>query len=173
MVEILQPRIGELRYPYEGMCHGSEDHCFRSLSCAAAGSNVVLILLLSRYLGAKGVALAYVGGVGVVCGLGGLVLGKKWKPYQRVMIHLVLKVTGAAIAAGSVLYGVSVQVSRLLGRQQGLSNFIVLLSSLMAAGAFGAVLLGVMLVVLRVEEATSLLKYLKRLWTLGLGCQAD
>jgi putative peptidoglycan lipid II flippase len=132
-----------------------------SLSCAVAGVNIGLALLLSKYIGARGVALASVGGVGVVYALGYLVLDREMGPFLRAMAPLVLKVAGASVTVGFVLYGISGQVSRLLGKVQDLSGFVVLLSSLAAAGASGAMLLLGILAALRVEEVTLLLKYLR------------
>jgi putative peptidoglycan lipid II flippase len=144
-----------------------------SLSFAVAGVNVVLALLLSRYMGARGVALAYVGGFGVVYGLGSLVLDKEWEPYQKAMMHLAVRVTGASVAVGFVLYTINAQVSQLLNRGQSLPGFVVLVSSLMVAGVSGGILLLGILIVLRVEEATSFLKCLKGLWPSSLNYQAD
>jgi putative peptidoglycan lipid II flippase len=136
-----------------------------ALACASAGVYIALALLLSRYMGARGMALAFVGGASVVYGLGFFVLGAEWRPFQGAMIYLAAKVVGASVAAGFVLYGVSDQASQLLSKVQHLSNSVVLISSLTVAGVPGAILLLGLLAVLRVEEATSLIKYLTQVRT--------
>jgi peptidoglycan biosynthesis protein MviN/MurJ (putative lipid II flippase) len=118
---------------------------------------------LSRTLGANGMALAYVGGAGAVYGLGFFVLGAEGRSFQGTMVSLAARVTCASVAAGFVLYSVSDQASQLLGKVQPLPSAVVLISSLAVAGVSGAFLLLGLLVVLRVEEATSLIKYLTQL----------
>jgi len=66
------------------------------------------------------------------------------------------------VVAGFVLYSVSDQVSQLLSQVQYLSSSVVLVSSLAVAGVSGTILLLGLLVVFRVEEATSLAKYLRQ-----------
>lgn len=136
-----------------------------ALACTSAGVYIALALLLSRYMGARGVALAYVGGASVVYGLGFVVLGTEWRPFQRAMIYLAARVASASVAAGFVLYSVSDQASQLLSKVQYLSSSVVLISSLTVAGVPGAILLLGLLVALRVEEATSLIKYLRQVRT--------
>jgi putative peptidoglycan lipid II flippase len=136
-----------------------------SLSCASAGVYLTLALLLSRYMGARGMALAYVGGASVVYGLGFIMLDKVLRPFQKAMIYLAARVAGASVAVGFVLHSISDQVSQLLSKVHYLPSFVVLISSLTVAGIPGAILLLGLLVVLRVEEATSFLRYLKRVRT--------
>ena len=133
-----------------------------ALACTSAGVYIALALLLSRHMGARGVALAYVGGASVVYGLGFVVLGTEWRPFQRAMVYLAARVAGASVVAGFVLYSVSDQVSQLLSQVQYLSSSVVLVSSLAVAGVSGTILLLGLLVVFRVEEATSLAKYLRQ-----------
>jgi len=133
-----------------------------ALACTSAGVYIALALLLSRYMGARGVALAYVGGASVVYGLGFFVLGTEWRPFQRAMIYLAARVAGASLAAGFALVSVSDQVSQLLSKVQYLSSSVVLIASLTVAGVLGAILLLGLLVVLRVEEAASLAKHLRQ-----------
>jgi putative peptidoglycan lipid II flippase len=133
-----------------------------ALSFTSAGAYIALALLLSRYMGARGVALAYVGGASVVFGLGFVVLDKVLRPFQKAMIYLIARVAGASVAVGFVLYGVSDQVSQLLSQVHYLPSFVVLVSALTVAGVPAGILFLGLLVVLQVEEAASFLRFLKK-----------
>jgi putative peptidoglycan lipid II flippase len=133
-----------------------------ALSFTSAGAYIALALVLSRYMGARGVALAYVGGASVVFGLGFIVLDKVVRPLQKTIIYLIARVAGASVAVSFVLYGVSDQVAQLLSQAHSLPSFVVLISSLAVAGVAAGILFMGLLVVLRVEEATSFLRFLKK-----------
>ena len=132
------------------------------LSFASTGVYMALALLLSRYMGARGVALAYVGGASVVFGLGFIGLDKELRPSQKMMISLILKVVGASVMASFLLYYISDQASLILSEMPHLPSFVILISSLTVASVPGVFLFLGLLVILQVEEATSFLGYLKK-----------
>ena len=125
------------------------------LSGTGAGVYTALAIPLSTYLGGRGLALAFIAGVGATCGLGSIVLARDFGPYRRALGYLVVRVTGASAAVGSILYHASGLLPQHLEGPRDLPSSIALASSLAVAGIGGGILLLVMLVALRVEEAVS------------------
>jgi len=134
-----------------------------TMSIAMIGANMLLAILLWRFSGARGVALAFVGGLIVVYGLGFVVVEKELMPFQKEILQMVSRVVGASIAMGMALSLVSDLTTRWLSKVSYLPELAVRVGALALAGLFSASLLFGALILLQVKEATSLLKYLKRL----------
>jgi putative peptidoglycan lipid II flippase len=132
-----------------------------ALAGTSAGAYVALALLLPSRMGAGGVALAYVGAAGAVCGLSFAVLGREWRSFQSTILGLAARVGSASVATGLILYSANKQVLQLLSRVHNLSIFFVVSSSLALTGGLGAILLPGLLIALRVEEATFLARYVR------------
>jgi putative peptidoglycan lipid II flippase len=136
----------------------------RVLALSAIGTvvNIALALVLARPAGAQGVALAYVAGLGSVFGLGTLALRREYEYRHQTTSHLAIKVLGASILVGLVSYGITEWLSRLLGQVLDLPSFVLSTASLLIAGLSWGTLLAGALLVLQIDEATTLLRYVKR-----------
>lgn len=142
-------------------------------SCVIVGVNVALALLLWQSLEARGVAMAYVGGLVMAYGLGFLVLDQAINPFQKGLIYLAIKVIGASLAMGAMIYMLNDRVFILLSKIQIFPGSITLLASLLLTGTVGVTVFLASLIVLQVEEAGGLLHYLREIWTLNVDYRAE
>jgi putative peptidoglycan lipid II flippase len=134
-----------------------------AISCLMMVTHIVLAILLSPVLGARGVALAAVAGTSVSVVLGFTVLDDRdIQLAHRSIGLLAVKVTGAAIGVGIFMQVVTRQAAQVLHHVTSLSGFTVPVLSLAIAGTWGLALLLGLFYVLRIEEAVSLFAYLKK-----------
>jgi putative peptidoglycan lipid II flippase len=139
------------------------------LSTVFAATNLILAVPLSRLFGAVGLAVTYVGGFVAMYGFSFGLIRDELKPYWRTMLGLAGKAMGASMAMGLVLLEVSQNLTRLLQALSDLPDGVTLFFSMLIAGVAGISIYLWVILLLRVEEATELKKYIKGRWSARLG----
>jgi uncharacterized membrane protein SpoIIM required for sporulation len=89
------------------------------------------------------------------------------------MLGLASKAIGASIVMGLVLLEVSQNLTRLLRALSDLPDGVMLFFSLLIAGVAGISIYLCGILLLRVEEATELKKYIKGRWSTRLGSSIE